>query len=314
MTIALEGPRFAEAQRALARFNHDRLTPSLAPLASSFTALERDLLDLESAFVVAARERVAPSLSDVPDDPMRFVRWFERLVDDGPGQGDPLFPWLAHSASRDEMKWFLGQEVAGEAGFEDLLALTQVKMPRRAKLEMARNYWDEMGRGQAKGMHGPMLQTLADHFGLKPTPDTTVPEALALGNLMIALASNRHTAFQSIGALGVIELTAPGRAAHVVAGLRRLHVPLKASHYFSLHAVLDVQHSAAWNGEVLATLVEEDRRRARAIAEGAILRLWCGARCFERYRRHFSLGGHEKRPSGVPARADQATYHAGPAL
>jgi hypothetical protein len=35
--------------------------------------------------------------------------------------------------------------------------------------------------------------------------------------------------------------------------------------------------------------VREDERRARAIAEGAILRLWCGKRCFEKYRRHFGL-------------------------
>ena len=36
----------------------------------------------------------------------------------GPGQGDPLFPWLAEEASRDELRWFFEQEAAGEAGFE----------------------------------------------------------------------------------------------------------------------------------------------------------------------------------------------------
>jgi hypothetical protein len=66
------------------------------------------------------------------------------------------------TCSNEEMKWFLTQEVAGEAGFEDLTALTQVKLPPRAKLELARNYWDEMGRGNAKGMHGPLLATLAE--------------------------------------------------------------------------------------------------------------------------------------------------------
>ena len=46
----------------------------------------------------------------------------------GPGQGDPLFPWLATSANLEQMTWFVLQEVAGEAGFEDLLALTQIKV------------------------------------------------------------------------------------------------------------------------------------------------------------------------------------------
>jgi hypothetical protein len=31
-------------------------------------------------------------------------------------------------------------------------------------------------------------------------------------------------------------------------------------------------------------LVEDDPARARAIAEGALIRLKCGERCYERYR------------------------------
>jgi hypothetical protein len=116
-----------------------------------------------------------------------------------------------------------------------------------------------------------------------------VPESLALGNCMVGLASNRRYAFHSVGALGVIEMTAPGRAKQVDRGLRRLGVPAKKRHYFALHAVLDVKHSEAWNREVLRPLVAEDPRRARAIAEGAVMRLWFGARCFERYRREFNF-------------------------
>jgi hypothetical protein len=83
----------------------------------------------------------------------------------------------------------------------------------------------------------------------------------------------------------VIELTAPGRSAAVAAGLKRLGINAKDRLYFDLHAVLDVKHSAAWNAEALAPAVAEDPRRAAAIAEGALMRLQCGARCFERYRR-----------------------------
>ena len=280
----------AEAQRALARFNRARLTPGFgdAPAYGAAVAEQR-MLATESAFVDAARARIAPFLAGVPTEPTPFVDWFERLRADGPGQGDPLFAWLADTASLTQMRWFMAQEVAGEAGFDDLVAMTQVKMPARAKLEMARNYWDEMGRGEAKGMHGPMLARLADHFDIDPTIESTVPESLALANMMMALAFNRRYAFHAVGALGVIEMTAPGRAACVVKGLDRLGVPKKESHYFSVHAVLDVKHSQAWNAEVLWPLVAENPRCARAIAEGALLRLQCGLRCFERYRREFGL-------------------------
>jgi hypothetical protein len=277
-------------QQLLSRFNHSRLAPGLGEeMPEAARAAERTALAAERDFLAMARAAIAPWLTAVPDEADAFVAWFERLKHCGPGQNDPLFPWLAEKASLEQMHWFLTQEVAGEAGFDDLVAMTQVKMPVRAKLEMARNYWDEMGRGEPKGMHGPMLDQLATYLNIQPQIESTVPESLALGNLMMALAANRSFAFHAVGALGVIELTAPGRAACVSRGLDRLGVPKKQSHYFALHAVLDVKHSACWNAEVLAPLVREDRRRAHAIAEGAVLRLWCGKRCFDRYRRHFWL-------------------------
>ena len=217
--------------------------------------------------------------------PDGFVGWFEELKNTGLGQGDPLFPWLAEHACRDDLRWFLQQEAAGEAGFDDLVALTQVKLPVQAKMELARNYWDEMGRGNVKGMHGPMLNGLVETLDLDPQIETTVWESLALANAMTAFATNRRYAWHSVGALGVIELTAPGRSACVAKGLARIGLSERERRYFALHAVLDVKHSEDWNREALRPLVEEDPRRAIAMAEGALIRLRCGARCFARYRK-----------------------------
>jgi hypothetical protein len=286
----LTGPRFAQFQRELTRYNAERFRPGLPEDAPpNQIARDAEIAAAEIAFVESLRRAVAPLTSDIPSDMDGFIGWFERLNQSGPGQGDPLFPYLADRASLDQMTWFLLQEVAGEAGFEDLLAMTQIKVSVQAKLEMARNFWDEMGRGAAKGMHGPMLGRLAEHFGIAPTPETVVPESLALGNTMIALARHRRYAFHAVGALGVIEMTAPTRAGYVNDGLRRLGVPAKKRHYFAVHAVLDLKHSQAWNREVLRPLVAEDPRRASAIGEGAVMRLWHGARTFERYRQAFGL-------------------------
>jgi hypothetical protein len=172
------------------------------------------------------------------------------------------------------------------------LAMTQVKMPVTAKLEMARNYWDEMGRGRDTAMHGPLLERLANYLDIDAKPEHVIPESLALGNAMLALARSRRYCFQSIGALVVIEMTAPTRACFIDAGLKRLRIPTKKRLYFTLHAVLDIKHSECWNREVLRSLVEQEPRCAQAIGEGAIIRLWHGARCFDRYREHFAFGGH----------------------
>jgi len=272
-------------QRKLAHWNHERMKPRL-PDADWRDTLERDreMLEVEGVFLELLVSEAREQAEGAPQDTRGFVAWFEGLAETGLGQGDALFPWLENEASLDEMRWYLEQEAAGEAGFDDLTAYTQVKLPSRIKLELARNYWDEMGRGNAKGMHGPMLQRLVDALALCPTIDTTVWQSLALANAMTAMATRRDYAWHALGALGVIELTAPGRSAAVAAGLKRLGISGKDRLYFDLHATLDVKHSAAWNAEAIAPAVEEDPRRARAIAEGALMRLTCGARCFERYR------------------------------
>ncbi len=272
-------------QRGLAHWNRERLAPAF-PTADWQKMLDRDLRmeRLQGGFIEELRAEVADAAARVPTDADGFVTWFEELRRSGPGQVDPLFPWLAEEASRDEICWFLQQEAAGEAGFDDLVAYTQVKLPTRAKLELARNYWDEMGRGNIKGMHGPMLDALVETLALEPEIETTLWQSLALANAMTAMATSRRYAWHSVGALGVIELTAPARSAATAAGLRRIGLGDRERRYFDLHAVLDVKHSEDWNREALRPLVDEDPRRATAIAEGALMRLECGARCFAAYR------------------------------
>ena len=275
-----------EVQQRLAYWNRERLAPRL-PDPNPIDVLDRDreLLVVENAFLKELRSEVAQTAAAAPSEAVEFVAWFEDLKLTGPGQSDPLFPWLAETATLEEIRWYLKQEAAGEAGFDDLTALTQIKLPTRIKLELARNYWDEMGRGNEKGMHGPMLERLTHALGIEPVIEETAWQSLALANAMTAMATRRDYAWHAVGALGVIELTAPDRSAAVAAGLRRLGVPAKTRTYFDLHATLDIKHSEAWNAEAIAPAVAEDPSRAIAIAEGALMRLMCGKRCFEYYRR-----------------------------
>jgi hypothetical protein len=268
----------------LSELNRARFTPRLEDPEWE-VALEREHVArlVEGRFVEEERARVASRAAEAPPGAEAFLGWFEDLARTGPGQGDPLFPWLATTATRDELRWFLEQEISGEAGFDDLVALTQVRLPTRAKLELARNYWDEMGQGHEGGMHGPMLERLGHELGLDAGAET-VWEPQALANLMCALASSRRYTYQSIGALGAIELTAPGRAEYVNAGLKRLGIRGEARRYFALHAVLDLKHAAAWNREVIMPLIDAEPRAAAPLAEGALMRLEAGARCFARYR------------------------------
>lgn len=274
-------------QERLGQLNALRLRPSICSHHAHRRLLEETALRrLEIDFVAAEREAVRPWLQDSPDDATSFLAWFRALEANGPGQHDALFPWLETHASMADMVWFLQQEAAGEAGFDDLVALAQLKLPARCKLEMARNYWDEMGCGNAGGMHAGMLDDLLRSLHVRTEAADTVWEARALANLMCALASNRVFAYQAIGALGVVELTAPGRAQAVNRGLKRLQVEAHTRRYYAVHATLDVSHANKWLDEVIAPLVEADAAVAPCIAEGALLRLHAGARAFAVYRRH----------------------------
>jgi hypothetical protein len=121
-----------------------------------------------------------------------------------------------------------------------------------------------------------MLTRLADAFDIRPAIDDIVWESHTLANRMLSLAANRRYAFQAVGAFGVVEMTAPTRVSHVDVGLRRLSV----RQYFTIHAALDVRHSESWNRKAIYPLVSSNSDLAQPIAEGALMRLTAGAKCF----------------------------------
>lgn len=277
-------------QDRLSLLNQARFVPGL-PGSAWRDELERkhrlELVEVE--WLEQRRAEIQPRAASAPRDAAGFVRWFEDLEATGPGQGDPLHSWLAETADREQMRWFIAQEVAGEAGFDDLVAMAQLKLSPRPKLEMARNYWDEMGRGAEKGMHGPMLERVALELEISPRAESILPEPLNLSNIMAGLAHHRRYAFHAIGALGAIELTAPKRAEKTYRGLKRLGLSPAATQYFLIHSTLDVKHSIAWNQEVLGPIVAERPEAAQALAEGALMRLEAGRMCFEAYRKRLQL-------------------------
>jgi pyrroloquinoline quinone (PQQ) biosynthesis protein C len=284
MPVEFKGTDPLVFHRALAAFNLERVA-----VARPSPDWQRDLkkaLDWQLAeghFLESLRVDIAPLAPGSFPDGTSFAAWFESLATHGPGQNHPLFDWLEAHATMPQMRWFLTQEAAGEAGFEDLLACTQVKLPPQAKLECARNYWDEMGHGKESAMHGQMLERMVRGLDLKPAINDTVWESLALSNAMLGLALTRRYTYQSLGALGVIELTAPARVKKVSGGMRRLGLDGRMRAYFDLHAALDVSHARAWIREIIRPLVDADPTCAPLIAEGALMRLYCGARCFDRY-------------------------------
>ena len=58
--------------------------------------------------------------------------------------------------------------------------------------------------------------------------------------------------------------------------------------YFELHAALDKAPARGGLAAIIRPAVEEDPSRAPHSAEGALIRLLCGERCFDRYQRELA--------------------------
>ena len=271
--------------RRLAEFNRRRLLPEL-DVADWQQQLrhETELRLVEGHFIEAERSQVQEVAQRAPTQPRDFVNWFASLKEAAGQRSSPFLKWLAGTASGSDMSWFLLQDLAGAGDLEDLLALTQVKLPRRARLELARDYWDEMGHGHASAMRSQLLEGLLHHLHADAT-EAPIWQSLARDNLLLGLATNRRYAFQSIGALGAMDLFGSERAAMVSAGLTRLGFSPDAGGYFAVRAKLCALRSHGWLEGVLLPLVAQNARSAATIAEGALLLMSADARCFRCYER-----------------------------
>jgi hypothetical protein len=170
----------------------------------------------------------------------------------------PVYDWLAEEATLEEVVAFLSLEGGPDGGFDDLVALCQIGLAGEPKLELARNYWDEMGRGSLRAVHTELHRRLSTALGLRAVPRAELPpEALLRSALGSLLATNRYLQPELVGALGLIELQAGPRSRRVVGALRRLGAAGDALAFYEEHAHADPRHGKAWVDHVVGPLAAD---------------------------------------------------------
>ncbi len=183
------------------------------------------------------------------------------------------YDWLAREATWEQLVQFLALEGGPDGGFDDLVALCQVGLQGSAKLELAQNYWDEMGNGDAAGVHTVLHQDLARAAGLPVIPRDELPvEALERGALNGLLATNRWLQPELLGALGMTELQAGPRCRRVLQGLERLGAPDATIPFYDEHARVDPRHGADWVEKAVIPLVAAHPTWGPRILRGACWR------------------------------------------
>jgi hypothetical protein len=215
----------------------------------------------------------AIAAGDLPSDGKEFARWYQLAAFNHPLYEHELYTFLASEATRSQLEWFLRMECAGEAAFDDLVALAQVGTRGEVKMEMASNYWDEMGRGRHQAVHTHLFHQLIDDLGIAAPDASELPwEVLSGINLMIWSCIHRRNVFRAQGVLGAVELLAPQRCTRVVHGATRLGIRKKTVVYYGAHAIIDVGHAEGWLSHVIEAQVREFPESRVGIAEGLLAR------------------------------------------
>ena len=184
-----------------------------------------------------------------------------------------MYKWLAREANWDQVVDFIALEGGPDAGFDDLVAACQIGLTGRAKLELATNYWDEMGNGALDDVHTHLHDRLVFALGMsRPALNELPTSALARSALCGLLATNRWLQPEMLGALGLIELQAGPRCRLVLQALDRCNAPLDAYPFYEVHADVDPSHGKDWLDNAIAPIMAEQPDWAPRIVAGALWR------------------------------------------
>ena len=228
---------------------------------------------LDELYADDARE--LPGLGDDVVGAMRALAAKDRL----PG----VYEWVAREASYDELVHFLALEGGPDGGFDDLVAACQVGLSGRPKLELAQNYWDEMGNGTLEAVHTALHDDLVRAVGMPRIPLGEQPdEALERSALGGLLATNHWLQPEMLGALGLIELQAGPRCRKVLAGLERTDAPAAAIPFYAEHAEVDPRHGKDWMDNAILPYVESHPELTSRVLRGALWRSRVNAAFFMR--------------------------------
>jgi hypothetical protein len=239
--------------------------------------LEADwLAELELAWFEAGHLSAATDTDRVVQA-MRAVAARDRLP--------AAYRWLAKEAGWDEVVHFLALEGGPDGGFDDLVAVCQVGLSGSAKLELGKNYWDEMGQGDPDAVHTVLHERLVDAVGMPRIPREAQPvealERAALGGL---LATNRWLQPEMLGALGLLELQAGPRCRLVLQAFDRLGAPADAYPFYVEHAEVDPVHGKDWMDKAVVPTVEQHPEWGPRIVKGAWWRSTVNLTFFESLR------------------------------
>lgn len=247
----------------------DRRPESSATVAGVRNLIERYFLEYEESLIPAS------TWASLPREPRAYVEWLLDIVREHPAYRHPLYEdYLQDRATLDNLREFMIQETTIDTRFDDFLALVQLGTSGGVKLEIATNYWDEMGNGDESKMHTSMFNRAMECLGVSPDArGTLTTEALVCGNISMLLSLQRKHFYKALGYFVVTEYLAPRRFEQVIVAWQRNGLKHEDAEYHKAHVSIDGDHASHWFNNVILPVLAKSPEAAHDITRGAIFRL-----------------------------------------
>lgn len=266
-----------EAQQRLARYYRQCLSDPAQLVGSGPTTrqLREDAEAIEDAWMAQTDAEIATQA--LPETASEFLAWYcdrERALNIDIVE---FIEFLREEASLEQVAYYICMEEMIDGSFDDLMAMLQLGMPIRQKMTAAANYWDEMGNGDFDLVHGTMFRTSSAYMRnvLKQRSiEIGRPNAACLmnGNVLLLMATRRDFNLRLVGALGLVEGSAPKRFSATTKAMQRLGMPAEVIAYHKAHISIDTRHSKEWYDHVLTEYAALGSEAIREMALGVEIR------------------------------------------
>lgn len=257
------------------------------------------------------RERIAaqPLTDNFPDAMVALVH--------GHSSNDvhPLYRFLRDEATFPQLRQFTLQETPLEMLFGDIVALMMPGVYGVAKVELAKNFWDEVGRADEPRIHRNLRAHLMHQIDIEPDfyerdVQLFVREELSLVNMYLSAAMDRSKLTQLVGVMLATELMIPGRFEHLIEGWERLGLKQDGLAYLTEHVTVDAEHAQDWLYKVVQPMLQKNPAVKDEVLLGIMRRLDTAADVSDRLMALLKNSSYEAEPQHINAGREREAYDA----
>ncbi|VVC76274.1 hypothetical protein AQUSIP_15830 [Aquicella siphonis] len=204
----------------------------------------------------------------------------------------PLYSYLRQEASLEEVKFLIWNDSVLNLEFFDYLILAMVGVSEPVRLEIAKNVWDEAGRGCLQQFHTILfrriLARLGMHYDRYEVVNQMSWEGLAGINLFSYMSLYQHHKIKYFGVLAATEMLDPPHYLQLLTGFSRLRMSAAVNPaYYQEHAEIDIQHAGSWMNKIILPELSRCPEKISDFWLGFYLRLDSVQRYYDVLLKHF---------------------------